>query len=214
MSNLLIIGANGGIGRQAVDQALSAGHRVTALVRNPAKLPLNHPSLKIVQADVTQPLSLLNLFVGHDVIISTIGVSVGFSDPPTNLYSQGVLNILREMKQSGIRRVFFISASAVETNPLLPYFVRLASKYIVQKLLANMYADLRLMENLVKETELDWTIVRPPRLTDSKLTGNYRMAVNRFLKNGLKISRADTAHFMLSHIQSADMFRSVVEIGY
>ncbi|HLA57842.1 MAG TPA: NAD(P)H-binding protein, partial [Puia sp.] len=114
----------------------------------------------------------------------------------------------------GLRRAFFISASAVETNPLLPFFARLASKYIVQKLLANMYADLRLMEGLIKETELDWTIVRPPRLTDSKVTGNYRMAVNRFLKNGLKISRADTAHFMLSHIQSEDMFKSVVEIGY
>jgi putative NADH-flavin reductase len=214
MSKLLVIGANGGIGRQTVDQALSAGHWVTALVRNPAKLLFTHPNLRIVQADVTQPLSLLNLFAGHDVIISVIGVSGGFSDPPTRLYSQGALNILREMKQSGLRRAFFISASAVETNPLLPFFARLASKYIVQKLLANMYADLRLMERLVKETELDWTIVRPPRLTDSKVTGNYRMAVNRFLKNGLKISRADTAHFMLSHIQSEDMFKSVVEIGY
>ncbi len=214
MSNILIIGANGGIGRQTVDLALSEGHRVTALVRNPAKLPLTHPNLKIVRADVTQPLSLSNLFAGHDAIISTIGVSGGFKDPPTNLYSQGALNILREMKQSGPRRAFFISASAVETNPLLPFFVRLASKYIIQKLLSNMYADLRLMEKLVKETDLDWTIVRPPQLTDSKVTGNYRIAVNRFLRNGLKLSRADTAHFMLSHIQSEDMFRSVVEIGY
>jgi putative NADH-flavin reductase len=214
MSNLLIIGANGGIGRHAVDQALSAGHQVTALVRNPAKLPLIHPNLKIVRADITQPLSFLNLFTGHDVIISAIGVSGGFSDPPTTLYSQGASNILYEMKQSGIRRAFFISASAVETNPLLPFFVRLASKYIIQKLLANMYADLRLMEKLVKESELDWTIVRPPQLTDSKLTGKYRIAVNRFLKNGLKISRADTAHCMLSNIQSEDMFKSVVEIGY
>jgi putative NADH-flavin reductase len=118
------------------------------------------------------------------------------------------------MKQSGPRRAFFISASAVETNPLLPFFVRLVSKYIIQKLLSNMYTDLRLMEKLVKETDLDWTIVRPPQLTDSKVTGNYRIAVNRFLRNGLKLSRADTAHFMLSHIRSEDMFRSVVEIGY
>ncbi len=214
MSNLLIIGANGGIGRQTVDQALSAGHRVTALVRNPAKLPLTHPCLTIIRADVTQPLSLSKVFSGHDVIISAVGVSGGFSDPPTSLYSQGAVNTLREMKQSGLKRIFFISASAVETNPLLPFFVRLASKYIIQKLLSNMYADLRLMEKYIKESGLDWTIVRPPRLTDAKLTGNYRIAINRFLKNGLKLSRADTAHFMLSHIQSEDMFRSVVEIGY
>jgi putative NADH-flavin reductase len=214
MSSLIIIGANGGIGRQAVDQALSGGHPVTALVRNPAKLPITHPNLQIVQADVTRPLSLSGLFAGHDAVISAIGVSGGFSVHPTTLYSKGALNILREMKQAGLRRAFFISASAVETNPLLPFLFRLASRYIIQKLLANMYADLRLMESEIKETDLDWTIVRPPRLTDAKLTGNYRMAVNQFLKNGLKISRADTAHFMLSHIQSADMFRSIVEIGY
>ena len=214
MSSLIIIGANGGIGRQAVDQALSGGYRVTALVRNPAKLPITHPNLQIVQADVTRPLSLSGLFAGHDAVISAIGVSGGFSDHPTTLYSKGALNILREMKQAGLKRAFFISASAVETNPLLPFLFRLASRYIIQKLLANMYADLRLMESEIKETDLDWTIVRPPRLTDAKLTGNYRMAVNQFLKNGLKISRADTAHFMLSHIQSADMFRSIVEIGY
>jgi putative NADH-flavin reductase len=214
MSNLIIIGANGGIGRQVVDQALSGGHRVTALVRNPAKLPLTHPNLKIVQADVTQPACLTGLFGGNDVIISAIGVRGGFSDHPTSLYSKGALNILQEMKQAGLRRAFFISASALETNPLLPFLFRLVSRYIIQKLLANMYTDLRLMEREIKETALDWTIVRPPRLTNAKLTGNYRIAVNRFLKNGLKISRADTAHFMLSHIQSADMFRSIVEIGY
>jgi|SRR6185312_8894407 len=214
MSNLIIIGANGGIGRQAVDQALSGGHRVTALVRNPAKLPITHPNLKIVQADVTQPLTLSGLFAGHDVVISAIGVRGGFSDHPTSLYSNGAGNILHEMKQAGLRRAFFISASAVETNPLLPFFFRLISKYIIQKLLANMYTDLRLMEGEIKETQLDWTIVRPPRLTDAKLTGNYRIAVNRFLKNGLKISRADTAHLMLSHIQAEDMFRAIVEIGY
>lgn len=214
MSNLIIIGANGGIGRQAVDQALSGGHRVTALVRNPAKLPITHPNLKIVQADVTQPLTPSGLFAGHDVVISAIGVRGGFSDHPTSLYSNGAGNILHEMKQAGLRRAFFISASAVETNPLLPFFFRLISKYIIQKLLANMYTDLRLMEGEIKETQLDWTIVRPPRLTDAKLTGNYRIAVNRFLKNGLKISRADTAHLMLSHIQAEDMFRAIVEIGY
>jgi putative NADH-flavin reductase len=214
MSHLLIIGANGGIGRQMVNQAILAGHQVTALVRNPAKLSLTHPNLNIVQADVTMPLSLSGLFAGMDTIISAIGVSDGLNDPPTTLYSQGALNILRAMKQERLRRVFFISASAVETNPLLPFPVRLASKYILQKLLSNMYADLRLMEKLVKESDLDWTVVRPPRLTDSKLTGCYRMAVNRFLKNGLTISRADTAHFMLSHLESEEMFRSVVEIGY
>jgi putative NADH-flavin reductase len=214
MSNLLIIGANGGIGRQTVEQALEAGHTVTALVRNPAKFSLTHPNLKIVRADVLDPLSLSGLFAGQDVIISAIGESGGFRDRPTTLYSRGAQNILREMKQAGLSRVFFISASAVETNPLLPFPVRLVSKYVLQKLLKNMYADLRVMEKEVKESSSDWTVVRPPRLTDAKVTGIYRMAVNRFLKNGFKVSRADTAHFMLSHLPAENMSRAIVEIGY
>jgi putative NADH-flavin reductase len=215
MSNIFIIGANGGIGRQCVDQALALGHRVKALVRNPAKLRLSHPNLQVVQGDITAPYSFTDFLPGTDLIISAIGTSAGFSgDRPTTLYSLGAGNLLREMKETGVNRVFFISASAVETNPLLPFFFRLISRYIIQKLLANMYSDLRIMEKLVKESGLDWTIVRPPRLTDSAATGNYRMAVNRFLKNGLKISRADTAHFMLSHIQSEQLYQSIVEIAY
>jgi len=215
MSNLLIIGANGGIGRQCVDQALERGHRVTALVRNPATLPLTHPNLKIIQADITLPHSLSDHFEGKDAVISAIGTRSGFgSDRPTTLYSQGAFNVLNEMELSGVNRVYFISASAVEISPGLPLIVRFAAKYILQKLLAHMYADLRRMESLVKKSGLNWTIIRPPRLTDSKTTGKYRMAVNRFLKNGLKISRADTAHFILSHIQSGETYRSIVEIAY
>jgi putative NADH-flavin reductase len=215
MFQLLIIGANGGIGRQCVEQALAKGYQVTAIVRNPSKLPLKHPSLQIVRGDVMQSFHFSNHFKGKDAIISTIGVSGGFgNDRPTTLYSQGALNIMTEMQQAGTRRVFFISASAVETSPLLPPFVRFISKYIVQKLLKHMYADLLLMEKEIKKTGLDWTILRPPRLTDRPATGQYRIAVNRFLKNGLKISRADVAHFILTHLQTTEMYQSTVEIAY
>lgn len=215
MSTIFIIGANGGIGRQCVDQALSLGHQVKALVRNPANLSLVHPNLQVVQGDITAPYSFTDFLPGTDIIISAVGSGKGSGgDRPITLYSQSAGNILREMKETGVRRVFFISAAAVETNPLLPLFFRLFSQYVLQKLLANMYADLRTMEKLVRESGLDWTIVRPPRLTDSAVTGKYRMAVNRFLKSGLKISRADTAHFMLSHIRSEYLYQSTVEIAY
>ena len=118
------------------------------------------------------------------------------------------------MSRRGARRVFFISASAVEISPLLPALVRFAAKYILQKLLRHMYADLRRMERRVKESDLDWTIVRPPRLTDKPMTGRYRFAVNSYLRNCLSISRADVAHFMIHHAEDRGTFRAVVEVGY
>jgi uncharacterized protein YbjT (DUF2867 family) len=121
---------------------------------------------------------------------------------------------MEAMGRHGVRRVFVISASAIEISPVLPAFVRFAAKYIVQKLLRYMYADLRVMESRVKESGLDWTIVRPPRLTNSAMTGRYRFAVNSFLPNCLSISRADVAHFIVHHADDRGIFRGVVEVAF
>ncbi|HXB05819.1 MAG TPA: NAD(P)-binding oxidoreductase, partial [Puia sp.] len=133
---------------------------------------------------------------------------------PTNLYSEGARLSLEAMRRQGARRVFFISASAIEISPVLPAVVRFVAKNILQKLLRHMYADLRMMESRIRASELDWTIVRPPRLTDKPMTGRYRFAVNSFLRNCLSISRADVAHFMLHHAGDRGTYKGVVEVGY
>ncbi|HMH20346.1 MAG TPA: NAD(P)H-binding protein [Puia sp.] len=213
--NILIIGANGGTGKQAVTLALEAGHRVTAVLRNPANLTLTHPALEIVKGDIMHPETFEQYLDHKDAVISAIGVKGGLMDSkPTTLYSQGNANLLQAMKKKGIRRIFVVSASALEISPVIPFIVRLAAKYIIQKLLRNMYADLRIMEGLVKESDADWTIMRPPRLSDKPVTGHYRFAVNSFLKNCLNISRADLAHFMLHNIGNASTWKTTVEISY
>jgi putative NADH-flavin reductase len=213
--NIFIAGANGGIGRRAVEQALQAGHRVTALVRDPAKLPLVHPNLTIVKGDIMQPETFAHQMEGQQVVLSALGVSGGLlSDKPTTLYSQGNANLLKAMEQYSVKRFVCISASALDISPVIPWYFRLAAKYIVQKLLKHMYADLRQMESIVKVSKADWTIIRPPQLTDGPLTGNYRMAVNQFLKNCLKISRADVAHWMLNNLYNETTYRATVEIAY
>jgi putative NADH-flavin reductase len=213
--NIFIAGANGGIGRRAVEQALQAGHRVTALVRDPAKLPLVHPNLTIVKGDIMQPETFAHQMEGQQVVLSALGVSGGLlSDKPTTLYSQGNANLLKAMEQYSVKRFVCISASALDISPVIPWYFRLAAKYIVQKLLKHMYADLRQMESIVKASKADWTIIRPPQLTDGPLTGNYRMAVNQFLKNCLKISRADVAHWMLNNLYNETTYRATVEIAY
>jgi putative NADH-flavin reductase len=212
---VLVAGANGGIGRQTVEQALESGHRVRALVRNLANLPLVHPSLEIVKGDLLQPGTFERYLENMDVVISAIGVSGGLgADKPTTLYSQGNANLLAAMRENGVGRVFFISASAIEISPVLPFFVRLAEKYILQKLLRHMYADIRVMEKIIKESAADWTIIRPPRLTGKPATGRYRIAINHFLKNCLSISRGDVAHFMIHNATNAAIRHATIEIAY
>jgi putative NADH-flavin reductase len=214
-NRLLIIGANGGIGKQAVLQALNAGYKVTALVRNPAKLTLQHANLEIVKGDALVQESFEHHLKNKDAVISALGVSGGiFSDKPTTTYSQGNANLLQAMKKNGVSRAFFISASALDISPVLPFFVRIAAKYILQKLLKNMYDDLRIMEKLIKTSNINWTIIRPPRLTDGPVTGQYRLAINHFLKNGLSISRADVAHYMINNLEDKNSYKATIEIGY
>jgi len=214
-SNIFIAGANGGIGRQSVEQALRAGYRVTALVRDPAKLQLVHPMLEIVTGDIMEPDTFVHHLENTDAVISALGVSGGlFSDKPTTLYSQGNANLLAAMQRYGVKRVFFISASALDVSPVNLFYVRWAAKYIVQKLLKHMYHDLRLMEQVIKKSGTDWTIVRPPQLVDSPVTGTYRVSVNEFLKNCLKISRADVAHYMINNLDTENSYRATVEIAY
>ena len=213
--NLLVIGANGGIGRQIVELALKEGHNVTAVVRNPDSLKISHPGLEIVKGDIMEPKTFKEYLKGQDAVISAIGVRGGIlADKPTTLYSEGNANLLRAMKEIGTTRAFFISASAVEISPELPWYVRLAAKYILQKILKQMYADLLRMESIVKKSGADWTIIRPPRLTNKPVTGQYRYAANKFLKDALSISRADLAHFIINHVYDEAINHATVEIAY
>ncbi len=208
---LAVLGANGGTGRQVVEQALEQGHRVTAILRSPEKLNITHANLTRVKGDVLQPEALANLLEGKDAVISAIGLT---SFKNTVLFSEGAKNTLAAMEKAGVSRAFFISASGLEINPSHSIMVRFATRFILQLLLKNMYADVWRMEAIVKKSGLNWTIMRPPRLTDKGLTGRYRFSINRFLDNGLTISRADLAHYMLSAVASEETFRKTVEVAY
>jgi putative NADH-flavin reductase len=212
---LLIVGANGGIGRQCIEQALNAGFLVTALVRNPANLRLIHRDLEVVQGDLLQPGTIEKYLAGKDAVVSAIGVKGGmFGDKPTNLYSEGNANLLQAMEDAGVKRGFFISASAIEISPVIPRFVQFLAKYVIQKLLKHMYADLHRMEIIVKASDAKWTIIRPPQLSDQPATGHYRIAINDWLKDCLKISRADVAHFIIHNINNPAIIKTTVEIAY
>jgi putative NADH-flavin reductase len=211
LPTLLVVGANGGIGLATVRQALAMSYRVIALVRDPSKLPLAHPQLLIVKGDVLQPETYNAYLPGVVAVINALGVR---HRRPTTLYSQGNAVLLEQMKLAGVSRIFCISASGLEINSTHPFIVRWFTRYLLQRLLRNMYADLRRMEALFKDNPLDWTLVRPPRLTDKAATGHYRVSIHQPLPGCYSIARADVAHFMLNNITAEGLFQKKVEVGY
>ena len=118
------------------------------------------------------------------------------------------------MSKKSAKRLICFSASALYIIPEMNYFERFFIKYFLHKLLKNPYNDLRLMEKNVQESNLVWTIVRPPRLTSKAVTGKYRTAINSALKHQSSISRADLSHFMINSITDPATFKAIIDIGY
>jgi putative NADH-flavin reductase len=205
---LVVLGSNGGIGREVAAQALSAGHYVTAVARRPEMVALRHERLQVVRADVMEPASLQTAFAGQEAVISAIGVA---SREPTRLYSEGIGNAITAMRAAEMRRLLCVSATGLDPGP---WWQQMFAKPLLWRAFGNMYADLVRMEDTVRASGLDWTIVRPPRLTDKARTGVYQIAVNRHLTHGSLLSRADVADYMLSHLTDVASYRALVEIAY
>ena len=169
MESLIIFGATGGTGKEVVKQALDAGNAVTIIVRRPLSFPLQHPHLKIVQGDVLQRSTFESEMQGKDAVVSCLGV--GRSREQTILYSTGIQNIISAMEMAGVSRLVCISAGALYVNNQMGFFVRILTKYVLQKILKEMYADMRLMEAVIEKSKFNWTIVRTQMLKDKNFTG-------------------------------------------
>src|SRR5438105_10381321 len=113
---LIVFGSTGGTGRQLVQQALAAGHAVTAIARDPSALTFSNPNLSIVRANVLQLSTFETAMYQQDAVLSALGFR---SASDVKVYSQGMANIITAMDRSGIKRILCVSAAAVETNPTL-----------------------------------------------------------------------------------------------
>jgi len=218
---LTILAATGGIGRQLLEQAVAAGHDVTALVRDPKKLPAH---VRSVQADLktATPVSLEPAVRGADAILSGLGPS---SQSQAGIASQGTRTVVDAMKTTGVRRIVVVSAAPVSTvpspgRPTPPkydpgdgFFMRHVFSPLVKAALPGVYRDLAMMEDILRASGLDWTVVRPPRLTNKPLTGTYRTAYGRNLPGGFLISRADVANLMLRALEQPETIRQVIGIA-
>jgi putative NADH-flavin reductase len=218
---LTIFAATGGIGRQVLEQAVAAGHDVTAVVRNPRKLS---GEVRIVTADLAapDPAALETAVGGADAVLSGLGPR---SKSEAGITSQGTRAIVQAMKATDVRRVVVVSAAPIGTvpspgRPKPPkhdpgdgFFMRNMFSPFIKAALRKPYADLALMEDILRDSGMAWTVVRPPRLTDKPLTGTYRTAYGRNLRGGFFISRADVAHLMLRVLEQPETIRQVIGIA-
>lgn len=218
---LTIFGATGGIGRHLVDQAIAAGHDVTAVARNPDSLPAQ---VRPVRADLAtaEPATLASAVGGADAVLSALGPR---SKAEYGIATTGTRAIVGAMQAAGTRRVVVVSAAPVGTvaTPRRPrppkhdpgdgFVVRHLLSPLITAALRDLYADLALMEDLLAGSGLDWTAVRPPRLTNKAATGAYRTAYGRNVRRGLTVSRADVAHLMLAVVGQPETFGQAIGVA-
>jgi putative NADH-flavin reductase len=211
---LTIFGASGGTGHRLVEQALAAGHTVTAVVRDPARLPVRHDRLKLVVADVLDPEAITPAVADADAVVSALGPRS--SRNRSSITSAGMASILKAMRTAGSSRLVVVSAAPVASDDhgtTLPYRL-LVKPLLLRALLGGLYADLAVMEETVRRSGLAWTILRPPQLTDGPRTGSYRQATDANLRRGYRISRADLADAILAALEDPDSVKATITIGY
>jgi putative NADH-flavin reductase len=208
---LIVFGATGGTGRHVVTQALDAGHEVTAVVRDPSKLPAQTPRLTVVRADVMDPDEITGPVDGADAVISTLGPRPGAA---ATVCSGGIRAVVAAMDKTGVRRLVAVSASGPYTDAGDGPLTRYVMKPLLQRVLREGFGDLRRMEEIIRASRLDWTIMRPPRLTDKPATDRYRTAVDVNVRGGITVSRADLAAAILHSLGDLATVRHSVAIGY
>ena len=201
--NILIVGATRGIGRQLLEQALVSGHAVTALVRNPQRLAIQHERLKVIKGDILDSDSVARAMAGQDAVCCTIGVKAPWIR--VTVFSEGTKNLLQAMNKTGVKRLICVTGIGAGDSKGHGGF--LYDYIFLPLLLKPIYADKDRQESLIKASNVDWTIVRPGFLTNGPLTKNYRKLTDMTEVTAGWISRADIAHFILEELESKQYLR-------
>ena len=208
---LLILGATGGTGRGALKEAKALGHDVTVFVRDRSKLSADEQAgTRVVTGSLPEDESVLaEAMRGQNAVISALGRGLSFK--PEDLMKRSVPVILLTMGQAGVRRLVFTSAFGIgETWRDTPWMGRLFAK----TLLRGLYADKTIGEALIRQSDLDWTIVHPTMLTDGPRKGTWRSGERLPLSGLPKISRGDAGAFLVSQLNDTSYIRKTVLVSY
>lgn len=208
--NILVIGGTRGIGLEVVRYALQRGHIVTASARNPELMPLTDPNLEAVHGDILNPEQIAGLVTDRDAIISAIGM--GPTREPVTLFSEGMGNVLHALPPSSETRV--VSVTGIGAGNSIGHGGFFYDKLLQPLMLSTIYQDKDRQEQLIRESETAWTIVRPGFLNDAPITGQYRIIEDMSGITAGDISRADVAHYIISALETRSEIGKTVLLTY
>lgn len=192
---IIVFGATGGTGRLLVTQALAKGHSVSAFVRDPAALPQD-ARLRVIQGDLFDFATVVDAVRGHRVVFSALGAR---SLKKADILAEALPLILEGMRQEYVNRLIVLGAAGVHPDygKYQNGLTRIAMWTARHTLLKHPFVDQAAQERLLAASDIDYTIVRVPRLMDGPFTGKYRVLPDALPPGGLRVSRADVADFML-----------------
>lgn len=212
---IVVIGGSHGIGQQTVIAALDKHHTVTAFSRHPERLDIEHPNLRLQAGDVLDASSVESAVQGQDVVICALGLPTAQAigppfGKPTTVLSAGTSNIASAMKTQGVKRLICVTAigtgaSANQCTPL--------ARLVLRRGLRWLFQEKDRQEQTIRNTDLDWTIIRPTALTNGS---RKNKVITEGVHSGVltHISRADVAAEMLKIIDQPKTYKQALALSY
>ncbi len=207
---IVIFGATGATGRQLIQQAIAAGHQVVAYARDPSKIDADSERLTVVKGELTDEASIEKAVDGADAVISLLGPRGGSNQKPL---TRGTQNIVKAMKNSGVRRLIASSTLSVrdpadKPSPTVSLLIN-----IIKTTMHAAYEDITGAAETVRGSGLDWTIARVATLNNGPKTGEVRAGYVGTGQVGLAISRVDLAAFMLNQVEDRRYLRQAPAVS-
>lgn len=202
---LAIFGITGRVGMHLAKQALADGYEVVALVRDPAKVPIQNGRLTLVQGDAMNLGDVEKTVQGADAVISVLGHR---KDSPKDLQTVATRNIIASMEKYGVKRLVSLTGAGVEAPQDQPKVMNHLIKFALKAMSSEVLKDGEQHAEVIKESPLDWVIVRAPMLNEGPRTGKYRVGwvgVN----TSARLSRADLADFLLKQVTDSTYLRQL-----
>jgi len=211
MTRVLIIGASKGIGLETTRRALELGHEVRAMARSAPRIGLSNPKLEKVRGDALESQDVEAALSGVDVVIQTLGVTLGDLFRPVRLFSDATRVLVAAMEAHGIKRLISVTGFGAGDSRTS---INCLQRVPFQILFGPAYDDKGVQESLIKDSSLDWTIVRPGVLTGGRRTGSFNVLDQPSQwRNGF-ISRSDVAEFLVRQIEDPTYVRKAPVIVY
>lgn len=204
---LVVLGATGGTGLEIGRQAIERGHEVTAFVRNPERLKPFGDRIAVIQGDLLNSAELGKAIQGCDAVLSGFGPRYPVSKSEAHLLEKFAATLTSAMRTARVRRVVVESVAFLFKDSIVP------PAYLLGRLFFPVtVADANAMEQIIIKSGLDWTIVRPPELTNKPCTGKYRVREGHLPPFGFSVSRADVADFMIKTVEDHASVDKVVGV--